>query len=60
MEEIKIPNCSIKSHVDIINEEIKGSISEEEYIGIRKCRRRSIVDIINEEIKGWASSSKQQ
>ena len=36
-----------EKHIDIINEEMKGSCSEEEGIGIRKCRRRSRVDIIN-------------
>ena len=46
-EEIKIPKCSIKSHVETINEEMKGSSSEEEEIVIRKCRRRIRVDIIN-------------
>ena len=46
MEEIKILNCDRKSHVCIINEEIKGSSSEEEDIVICKCRRRSRVDII--------------
>ena len=35
----KILKCSKKSHVDIINEEMKGISSEEEDIGIRKCRR---------------------
>ena len=34
-----------KSHVDIINQDMKGSNSEEEDIGIRKCRRRSQVHI---------------
>ena len=29
-EEIKIPKCSIKSHVETINEEMKESSSEEE------------------------------
>ena len=48
MEEIKIRKCSRKIHVDILNEELKGSSSEEEEIGIHKCRRRSQVDIINE------------
>ena len=32
-EEIEIPKCSIKSHVETINEEIKESSSEEEEIG---------------------------
>ena len=58
MEEIKICKCRRKSRVDIINEEMKGSISKEEDIVIRKCRRRSRFDIINEEVKGWTSSSK--
>ena len=49
-----------KRHVETINEEMKGSSSEDEEIGIRKCRRRSRVDIINEEVKGWTPSSKQQ
>ena len=60
MEDIKIRNCSRKRHVDIINEEIKGSSSEEEDIGIRKCRIISLVDIVNEEVKGWTSSLEQQ
>ena len=29
---------SIKSHVEIVNEEMKGRSSKEEEIGIRKCR----------------------
>ena len=37
-EDIK---CSRKSHVETLNEEMKGSSSEEEDIGLRKCRRRS-------------------
>ena len=49
-----------KSHVDIINEEMKGGSSEEEDTGIRKCRIISRVDIINEEVKGRTSSPKQQ
>ena len=60
MEEIKIRKCVRKIHVDMINEEMKGSSSEMEDIGIHKCRRRSRVDIINEEVKGCTSSSKQQ
>ena len=59
-EEIKIPKCSIKSHVETSNGETKESISEEEDIGIRKRRRRSRVDNMNEELKGWTSSSKKQ
>ena len=59
-EEIKIPKCSRKSHVETVNEEMKESSREEEEIGIRKCGRRSQVDIINKEVKGWTSSSKQQ
>ena len=55
MEDIKILKCIRKIHVDIINEEMKGSSSEEEEIGIHKCMRRSRVDIINEEVKGWTS-----
>ena len=43
VEEIKILKCIRKGHVDIINEEIKGSISEEEYIEMSKFRRRSRV-----------------
>ena len=35
LEDIKIRKCSRKSHVDIINEEIKGISIEEEEIGIR-------------------------
>ena len=38
---------SRKSHVETVNEEMKGIISEEEEIGICKCRRRSRVEIIN-------------
>ena len=49
-----------KSHVDIINEEMIWSSSEEEDMWIRKCRRKSLVDIINEEVKVWTSSLKQQ
>ena len=45
-----------KSHVDIINESMKGSSSEEEDIGIYKCSSRSVVDIINEEVKVCTSS----
>ena len=37
-----------KSNVDIINEEVKGSSSEEEEIVILKFKRRSHVDIMNE------------
>ena len=48
VKEIKIRNCSRKSHVDIINEEMKVSSSEEEEVVIHKCRIRSRVDIINE------------
>ena len=59
MEETKICKSSRKN-VDIINEEIKGSSSEEEDIGIRKCRIRSRVDIIKEEVKVWTSLYKQQ
>ena len=43
VERIKILKCSRKIHVGIINEEVKGSSSEEEDIGMRKCRRRSRV-----------------
>ena len=60
MEEIKILSCSRTSHDDIINEEMKGSSSEEEDIGILKCRRKSRVEIMNEEVKGCTSTSKQQ
>ena len=60
MDEIKIYKCRRKSHVDIINEEIKGSSSKEEDIGIRKSRRISRVDIITEEMIGSTCSSKQQ
>ena len=51
-EEIRMSNCMIKSNVEIINDEVKGSISEAEEIKIRKCRRKSHVYIINEEMKG--------
>ena len=60
MEEIKICKCRRKSHVDISNEEMERSISEEEDIGIRKCSIISWVDIINGEFKGCTKSSKQQ
>ena len=59
-EEIRIPKCNRKSHIETLNEETKESSSEEEYIGIRKCSRRSRVDNMNEEVKGWIFSSKQQ
>ena len=52
-EDIK---CSIKSHVETVNEEIKGSSIEEEEIEIRKCRRRSRVEIMNKEMKVRTSS----
>ena len=39
---------------------MKGSISEEEDIGIRKCWRRSRVEIMNKEVIIWTSASKQQ
>ena len=51
-EEIEIPKCSIKSHVETIHEEIKESSSEEEEIGMCNCRRRSRVDIMYKEVKG--------
>ena len=60
MEEIKIRRCTEKSHVDNINENMKGSSSKEEDNVIRKCRKRIWVHITNEEVKGWTSSSKQQ
>ena len=53
-------DCSRKSHIETVNEEMKGGSSEEEKIGIRKCRRRSQVKTINKEVIGWTSSSKQQ
>ena len=56
-EEIK---CSRKSYIETVNEEIKGSSSEEEDTGIRKCRERSPVENMNKEVKGWTSSLKQQ
>ena len=56
-EDIK---CIRKSRVETVNEEMKGSSSEEENIGIRKCRIRIQVEIMNEEVKGWTSSSKKQ
>ena len=46
-EEIKIPKCSRKSHVDTVNRERKEISSEEGEIGIRKCMRRSQVDNMN-------------
>ena len=60
LEENKIRKCSRKSHVDIINKEMKLSSSEDEEIGIHNFRRRSWVDIINEEVKGWTPSPKKQ
>ena len=33
-EEIEIPKCNIKNHVETVNEETKESSSEEEEIGI--------------------------
>ena len=39
---------------------MKGSINEEEEIGIHKCRIRSRVEIMNEGVKIWTSSSKKQ
>ena len=60
LEEIIILKYSRKSQVDIINEEMKVSISEEEEIGISKCSRRNRVWIVNEEVKGRTYSSKQQ
>ena len=59
-EEIQIPKCSIKSHVETVNEERKESSSEEEEVIIRNCRRRIRVDNMNEEVTGLTSSSKQQ
>ena len=46
-EEIKIPKCNRKSHVETVNEETKEVSSEEEDIGICKCGWKSHVDIIN-------------
>ena len=43
--------CGRKSHVEIINEEVKGSSSEVEEIKMCKCRRKIHVDIINEEMR---------
>ena len=43
-EDIK---CSIKSHVETVNEEMKGSGIEVDEIEIRKCSRRSRAKIIN-------------
>ena len=60
IKRFKKRKCRRKSHVDIINEEMKGSISEEEGIGIRNYRRRIRIDNINEEVKVWTSSYKQQ
>ena len=56
-EEIKIPECRRKIHVETVNEEMKESSYKEEYIGTRECRIRSQVDIRNKEQKGWTSSS---
>ena len=39
--------CRRKSNAGIINEEVKGSISEVEEIKIRKCRRKNHIGIIN-------------
>ena len=55
-EEIQIPNCNRKSHVETVNEETNKISREEEEGWIRKCRRRSLVDNMNEEVKGWISS----
>ena len=44
-EDIKTPNCSRKSHVDVINEEMKGSSSEEEDI---RCSKKPHVETLNE------------
>ena len=41
-------------------DEMKGSISEENNIGIYNCRRVSRVDIIYEEVKWWTPSLKKQ
>ena len=57
-EEFGTRNCRRKTHVEIINEEVKLSSSEEEYIGIRRCRRKSRVDIQDEEVK--VSSSEEE
>ena len=50
-EEIKIPKCNIKNHVENVNEETKEISSEEEDIRISNCKRRIRVDNINEEVK---------
>ena len=55
-EEIKIPKCNRKSHVETVNEETKETSSEEEEIRVRKCRTRIRVDNMNEEVKGWKYS----
>ena len=44
--------CSIKSHIESVNEEMKGRSIEEGDIGIRKYRRRIRVDMMNKEVKG--------
>ena len=46
-EEIKIPKCSRKSHVETVNEESKESSSEAKEIRIPKCRRLSRADNMN-------------
>ena len=38
-ENIKIPKCIRKNHVETVYKKIKESSSEEEEIGIRNCRR---------------------
>ena len=50
--------CRRKINVDIINEEVKGSIIEVEGFGKRKCRIKSHVYIINDEMK--ESSSEEE
>ena len=59
-EEIKIPKCNIKIHVETVNEETKESSSEEEDIWMCKYGRISRVDNNNEEVKWWTSSTKQK
>ena len=59
-EEIKIPKCSRKSHIETVNKEMKEISSEEENIGLRKCSERRRVDIINKELRGWISLLKSK
>ena len=52
-------NCIRKSHIETVNDEIKGSSSKEEDIEVCKFSRRGRVEIMNKEVKRWTYSSKQ-